>query len=132
MLNNLKPSLLLSQDGLPLATAQWPGASRSAGVFGSGLEQLEFWSQLPRRKFADFRECPRQRLLQHIQQESLGTPSPLQVLLYSYYALLAVLLPITAAAEPSGFLNLAHYSKTVWLGMMILAVFQYFLSMVIF
>ncbi len=58
--------------------------------------------------------------------------SPLKVLLYSYYALLAVLLPITLAAEPSGFVNLAHYSKTVWFGLAILAVFQYFLSMVIF
>jgi drug/metabolite transporter (DMT)-like permease len=58
--------------------------------------------------------------------------SPLQVLLYSYYALLLVLLPITIAAEPSGFVNLPHYSKTVWVGLAILAVFQYFLSMVIF
>jgi drug/metabolite transporter (DMT)-like permease len=58
--------------------------------------------------------------------------SPLQVLLYSYYALLVVLLPVTIAAEPSGFVNLPHYSKTVWVGLAILAVFQYFLSMVIF
>jgi drug/metabolite transporter (DMT)-like permease len=36
------------------------------------------------------------------------------------------------AAEPSGFLNLSHYSKTVWIGLAILAIFQYFLSMVIF
>jgi drug/metabolite transporter (DMT)-like permease len=58
--------------------------------------------------------------------------SPLQVLLYSYYALLIVLLPVTLAAEPSGFTNLPHYSKTVWFGLAILAIFQYFLSMVIF
>ena len=58
--------------------------------------------------------------------------SPLQVLLYSYYALLVVLLPITIAAEPSGFTNLPHYSTTVWVGLAILALFQYFLSMVIF
>jgi len=58
--------------------------------------------------------------------------SPLQVLLYSYYALLLVLLPITIAIEPSGFTNLLHYSTTVWIGLAILAVFQYFLSMVIF
>ena len=58
--------------------------------------------------------------------------TPLQVLLYSYYALLVVLLPVTIAAEPSGFTNLPHYSKTVWIGLAILAVFQYFLSMVIF
>jgi drug/metabolite transporter (DMT)-like permease len=58
--------------------------------------------------------------------------SPLQVVLYSYYALLLVLLPVTIAAEPSGFANLPHYSTTVWIGLAILAVFQYFLSMVIF
>lgn len=58
--------------------------------------------------------------------------SPLQVLLYSYYALLLVLVPVTIAAEPSGFINLPHYSKTVWIGLAILAIFQYFLSMVIF
>jgi drug/metabolite transporter (DMT)-like permease len=58
--------------------------------------------------------------------------SPLQVLLYSYYALLVILVPVTIVAEPSGFANLPHYSKTVWIGLAILAVFQYFLSMVIF
>jgi drug/metabolite transporter (DMT)-like permease len=58
--------------------------------------------------------------------------SPLRVLLYSYYALLAVLLPVTIAAEPQGFSNLLHYSATVWVGLAILAIFQYFLSMVIF
>ncbi len=62
----------------------------------------------------------------------LETFSPLKVLLYSYYALLAVLLPMTIALEPSGFANLPHYSGTVWIGLAILAVFQYFLSMVIF
>ncbi len=62
----------------------------------------------------------------------LETHSPLQVLLYSYYALLVVLLPLTVALEPSGFANLGHYSRTVWIGLAILAIFQYFLSMVIF
>jgi drug/metabolite transporter (DMT)-like permease len=62
----------------------------------------------------------------------LETHSPLKVLLYSYYALLVVLLPLTITAEPSGFTNLLHYSKTVWFGLAILAIFQYFLSMVIF
>ena len=62
----------------------------------------------------------------------LETHSPLKVLLYSYYVLLLVLLPVTLALEPSGFTNLAHYSKTVWFGLAILAIFQYFLSMVIF
>lgn len=58
--------------------------------------------------------------------------SPLRVLLYSYYALLTVLLPITIAAEPEGFRNLPHYSGVVWVGLGVLAIFQYFLSMVIF
>jgi drug/metabolite transporter (DMT)-like permease len=58
--------------------------------------------------------------------------SPLRVLLYSYYALLVVLLPLTIAIEPQGFANLFHYSVTVWFGLGILALFQYFLSMVIF
>jgi drug/metabolite transporter (DMT)-like permease len=62
----------------------------------------------------------------------LETHSPLQVLLYSYYALMIFMLPITLAIEPSGFSNLLHYSKTVWFGLAILALFQYFLSMVIF
>jgi drug/metabolite transporter (DMT)-like permease len=62
----------------------------------------------------------------------LETHSPLQVLLYSYYALLVVLLPVTVVLEPSGFTNLTHYSRTVWVGLAILAIFQYFLSMVIF
>jgi drug/metabolite transporter (DMT)-like permease len=58
--------------------------------------------------------------------------SPLQVLLYSYYAVFAVLCPITAYAEPQGFTNLPHYNKVVWLGLVMLALLQYFLSMVIF
>ena len=58
--------------------------------------------------------------------------SPLRVLLYSYYALLVVLLPLTVAIEPEGFRDLGHYSITVWVGLAILAIFQYFLSMVIF
>ena len=58
--------------------------------------------------------------------------SPLRVLLYSYYALLVVLLPLTVAIEPEGFTHLLHYSATVWFGLGILALFQYFLSMVIF
>lgn len=58
--------------------------------------------------------------------------SPLRVLLYSYYALLVVLLPITIAIEPEGFTHLLQYSATVWFGLAILAIFQYYLSMVIF
>jgi drug/metabolite transporter (DMT)-like permease len=58
--------------------------------------------------------------------------SPLQVLLYSYYAVFALLCPITVYTEPQGFTNLPHYNKVVWLGLVMLALFQYFLSMVIF
>jgi drug/metabolite transporter (DMT)-like permease len=58
--------------------------------------------------------------------------TPLQVLLYSYYAAIALLCPITVYTEPRGFINLPHYNKTVWLGLVMLALFQYFLSMVIF
>lgn len=63
---------------------------------------------------------------------ALERHSPLRVLLYSYYALLTILVPVTIVAEPEGIANLLHYSATVWLGLGILAVFQYFLSMVIF
>jgi len=58
--------------------------------------------------------------------------TPLQVLLYSYYAVFAFLCPITVYIEPRGFTNIPHYNGTVWLGLAILALFQYFLSMVIF
>jgi drug/metabolite transporter (DMT)-like permease len=65
-------------------------------------------------------------------KKALERHSPLRVLLYSYYALLVVLLPVTVVAEPAGFLNLPRYSITVWVGLAILALFQYFLSMVLF
>jgi drug/metabolite transporter (DMT)-like permease len=58
--------------------------------------------------------------------------TPLEVLLYSYYAVFVFLLPITAYAEPEGFRNLLHFSGTVWMGLLGLALFQYCLSMVLF
>jgi drug/metabolite transporter (DMT)-like permease len=58
--------------------------------------------------------------------------TPLQVLLYSYYAVTGFLLPITVYLEPEGFSNLPHFTVTVWLGLLALAIFQYCLSMVIF
>lgn len=58
--------------------------------------------------------------------------SPLRVLLYSYYAVFACLLPITVYAEPQGFRDLPHFGPLVWLGLIVLTVFQYFLSMVLF
>jgi drug/metabolite transporter (DMT)-like permease len=62
----------------------------------------------------------------------LSRYSPLQVLLYSYYAVFAFLLPITLKAEPQGFHNLPQFTPVVWLGLIMLAFFQYFLSMVLF
>ena len=58
--------------------------------------------------------------------------SPVEVLLYSYFTALALLLPVTLLLEPTGFRGLAHYSVIVWFGLIILAIFQYFFSMVIF
>lgn len=58
--------------------------------------------------------------------------SPLQVQLYSYYAVFICMLPITLFTERQGFLNLPHFSLKVWLGLIELAVFVYFLSMVLF
>ena len=57
--------------------------------------------------------------------------SPLRVLLYSYYAVVAFMLPIALYLEPASFRNLAHYNFRVWCGLLALAVFGYFLSMVI-
>jgi drug/metabolite transporter (DMT)-like permease len=58
--------------------------------------------------------------------------SPLQVLLYSYYVVLLVLAPITICLEPEGFRNLKDYDVTVWIGLLMLAIFQYLISMVVF
>ena len=62
----------------------------------------------------------------------LGRYSPLRVLLYSYYAVFVFMLPIVLYVEPQGFRELPQFAPLVWLGLIILAVFQYFLSMVIF
>jgi drug/metabolite transporter (DMT)-like permease len=62
----------------------------------------------------------------------LGRYSPLEVLLYSNYAFCVVMLPIMLLVEPEGFRQLPAYSGGVWLGLAVLIVFQYFLSMVIF
>jgi drug/metabolite transporter (DMT)-like permease len=58
--------------------------------------------------------------------------TPLEVLLYSYYAVIAVLLPITRLLEPQVFSLLGQLTPSVWIGLVALALFQYFLSMVIF
>jgi len=58
--------------------------------------------------------------------------TPLQVLLYSYYFVIAFLMPITLYTEPGAFHQIALYTAKTWLGIVLLAVFQYCLSMVIF
>src|SRR5579883_1349274 len=65
-------------------------------------------------------------------KKMLGRFSPLQVLLYSYYAVFLFMLPITLYSEPRSFQNMAHFTPVVWLGLALLAVFQYLLSMLIF
>jgi drug/metabolite transporter (DMT)-like permease len=58
--------------------------------------------------------------------------TPLQVLLYSYYFVNLFLLPITFFTEPGAFHQIVLYTAKTWLGIALLAVFQYCLSMVIF
>lgn len=58
--------------------------------------------------------------------------SPLQVQLYSYIVLTLALLPVTLLVEPEAFRSLPTFTPLVWLGLLLLAVFQYFLSLVIF
>src|SRR5690348_13372345 len=62
----------------------------------------------------------------------LGQYSPLQVLLYSYYAVFFFMFPITVWSEPISFLNLPHFKLMVWAALLVLAVLQYGLSMVLF
>ncbi len=62
----------------------------------------------------------------------LGRYSDLQVLLYSYYAVLAFLLPLTLAAEGATFGKMAGFTARTWAGLAVLAVFQYCVSMVMF
>lgn len=57
---------------------------------------------------------------------------PLQVLLYSYYAVMAVLIPLTAAMEPESFRAMAAFTPKVWMALAALALLQYGLSMVLF
>jgi drug/metabolite transporter (DMT)-like permease len=58
--------------------------------------------------------------------------SPVRVLLFSYYVASAFLLPVTVAAEGRTFLQMPAFTWKVWLGLAVLAFFQYYLSMVIF
>jgi drug/metabolite transporter (DMT)-like permease len=58
--------------------------------------------------------------------------SPLEVLLYSYYAVLLCLVPLTLYLEPGSFHSMASFGPKVWLGISLLAGLQYFLSMILF
>jgi drug/metabolite transporter (DMT)-like permease len=62
----------------------------------------------------------------------LNRYSPLEVLLYSYYAVLVCLVPLALYLEPGSFHNMASFGPKVWLGLLLLAGFQYFLSMILF
>ena len=58
--------------------------------------------------------------------------SALEVLLYSYYAVIAFLIPIAWALEPATYTSLGNLTLTTLTGVGLLALFQYALSMVAF
>jgi drug/metabolite transporter (DMT)-like permease len=58
--------------------------------------------------------------------------TPLEVLLYSYYAVLIGLVPLTLYFEPGSFHAVPTYGPKVILGILLLAGFPYFLSMILF
>lgn len=58
--------------------------------------------------------------------------SPLELLLYSYYAVLVCLVPLTLYLEPGSIQSVAEFGPRVWLGILLLAALQYFLSMILF
>jgi drug/metabolite transporter (DMT)-like permease len=58
--------------------------------------------------------------------------SPLEVLLYSYYAVLLCLVPLTVVLEPEASRSIASFGAKTWVGVLLLAALQYFLSMVLF
>jgi drug/metabolite transporter (DMT)-like permease len=58
--------------------------------------------------------------------------TPLQVLLYSYYFVIAFLIPITFIVEPEAARQMPRYTAQTWIGIALLAVLQYCISMVIF
>jgi len=78
------------------------GHCRGARMLGNRLARAQpHERQVPVGKLDDFPERQRQRLLQRLQQETAGAFFlPLQVLLYSYYAVVAFMLPITLKTEP--------------------------------
>ena len=62
----------------------------------------------------------------------LESYSPLEVLLYSYFAVLGFLFPIAWALEPAAYSQLSGLTSTTLAGIGVLAVFQYSISMVAF
>jgi drug/metabolite transporter (DMT)-like permease len=62
----------------------------------------------------------------------LARYDPVDLLLYSYYFVLLVMTPITMAAEPAMFHAVFSFRPLTWLGLGLLAVLQYGLSMVLF
>jgi drug/metabolite transporter (DMT)-like permease len=58
--------------------------------------------------------------------------SPLQVVLYSYYVFVGFMLPLALYTEPHTFHNISTLTPIVWVGLLLLAVFVYFLAMVIY
>jgi len=58
--------------------------------------------------------------------------TPLEVLLYSYYAVLVCLIPLTLYLEPGSLRSSLTFGPRVWLGIVLLAALQYFLSMILF
>jgi len=58
--------------------------------------------------------------------------APLEVQLYSCYVVVIFLLPFVLAVEPETFRSMPKFTSVVWVGLGMLAVFHYFLSMVIF
>jgi drug/metabolite transporter (DMT)-like permease len=62
----------------------------------------------------------------------LASYSELEVLLFSYYGVMLVLIPVTLGTEPETARAMLTFDAKTWVGLAILAVFQYFLSMVIF
>lgn len=58
--------------------------------------------------------------------------TPLEVLLYSYYAVLVCLLPLTVLIEPESYGHMLAFGVKTWMGVLLLAMLQYFLSMVLF
>ena len=58
--------------------------------------------------------------------------TPLEVLLASYIAACLLLVPVALIVEPDGLARLALMSSRGWTGLLLLAVFQYCVSMILF